>query len=62
MLFGKFLELKGPDVFENGEWKPVSSKVHCDHFWFWLQELGIDAHRSAIVKAVAEKVSACGET
>lgn len=52
-LIGKFLMLKGPDDAEN----KVESMEHCEKFWYWLQDKGISAHRSAIVKAVACKVN-----
>jgi len=52
-LIGKFLMLKGPDSEEN----KVGSMEHCEKFWYWLQDKGISAHRSAIVKAVAMKVN-----
>ena len=52
-LIGKFLSLKGPDTEDN----KVESMEHCEKFWFWLQEKGITAHRSAIVKALAMKVN-----
>ncbi len=45
--------LKGPDS-ENYK---VSSEEHCQKFWHWLQYVGISSHRSAIVKAVAEKMN-----
>jgi hypothetical protein len=47
-LIGKFLMLKGKDV---------SVVEHTDRFWFYLREKGITAHRSAIVRAIAEKVN-----
>jgi hypothetical protein len=47
-LIGKFLMLKGQDV---------GVVEHSDRFWFFLQEKGITAHRSAIVRAIAEKVN-----
>ncbi len=47
-LIGKFLMLKGQDV---------SAVEHTDRFWFYLREKGITAHRSAIVRAIAEKVN-----
>ena len=49
----KFLMLKGPDSEDN----KVESMEHCEKFWYWLQDKGISAHRSAIVKAVALKVN-----
>ena len=45
--------LKGPDTEEN----TVQSMEHCEKFWYWLQDKGISAHRSAIVKAIATKVN-----
>lgn len=54
-LIGKFLLLKGPDS-SDGDNK-VESMEHCEKFWFWLQDKGIAAHRSAIVKAIALKVN-----
>jgi hypothetical protein len=53
-LFGKFLMLRGPG--RDGEIQ-VSSAEHTEKFWYWLKNRGISAHRSAIVKAVAEKSS-----
>jgi len=52
-LIGKFLMLKGPDDDDN----KVESMEHCEKFWYWLQDKGISAHRSAIVKAIACKVN-----
>lgn len=52
-LFGKFLMLKGPGHTEDEiEIEPME---HMEKFWHWLKNRGISAHRSAIVKAVAEK-------
>lgn len=50
-LIGKFLSLKGEDV----EGDVVQTVEHCDRFWYWLKEVGIVAHRSGIVNAIAEK-------
>jgi hypothetical protein len=50
-LFGKYLMLKGPDV----EGHKVQSLEHNEKFWYFLKGAGISAHRSAIVKAIAEK-------
>ena len=47
-LIGKFLLLKGPGM---------TSGQHCDAFWYYLKLKGVNAHRSGIVKAVAEKVN-----
>lgn len=49
----QFLMLKGPDTDDN----KVESMEHCEKFWYWLQDKGISAHRSAIVKAIAMKVN-----
>ena len=49
----QFLMLKGPDI--DGE--KVECMEHCEKFWFWLQSKGISSHRSAIVKAVAQKMN-----
>ena len=58
MLFGKYLSFKGPDyVNDEGEQVTVDCQLHNDRFWYWLKSVGITAHRSAIVKAMAEKVS-----
>eukprot|EP00593_Proboscia_inermis_P005097 CAMPEP_0171305684 /NCGR_PEP_ID=MMETSP0816-20121228/15544_1 /TAXON_ID=420281 /ORGANISM="Proboscia inermis, Strain CCAP1064/1" /LENGTH=110 /DNA_ID=CAMNT_0011786685 /DNA_START=509 /DNA_END=844 /DNA_ORIENTATION=+ len=48
-LFGKFLSLKGPDKVD-----PVE---HMEKFWYWLKDQGISAHRSAVVRAIAEKMN-----
>ncbi|CAB9510873.1 expressed unknown protein [Seminavis robusta] len=50
-LFGKYLMLKGPD--KNGN--KVEPLEHNEKFWWFLKNIGITAHRSAIVKAIAEK-------
>mmetsp|Transcript_28361 Transcript_28361/g.59156 ORF Transcript_28361/g.59156 Transcript_28361/m.59156 type:complete len:133 (-) Transcript_28361:359-757(-) len=52
-LIGKFLMLKGPDSADS----KVESYEHCEKFWFWLAAKGISSHRSAIVKAIAQKVN-----
>mmetsp|Transcript_10907 Transcript_10907/g.23689 ORF Transcript_10907/g.23689 Transcript_10907/m.23689 type:complete len:93 (-) Transcript_10907:109-387(-) len=49
----QFLMLRGPDSDDN----KVESMEHCEKFWYWLQDKGISAHRSAIVKAIALKVN-----
>jgi hypothetical protein len=51
-LFGKFLMLKGPGHDGNNA---VDSFEHTEKFWQFLKNRGITAHRSAIVKAIAEK-------
>jgi hypothetical protein len=51
-LFGKYLQLKGPEPAAMTD--PV---VHADKVWYWLQEIGINAHRSSIVVALGEKMS-----
>jgi len=53
-LFGKYLMLKGPDSDEH----TVECIEHSEKFWHYLKAVGISAHRSAIVKAVAEKAAA----
>jgi hypothetical protein len=57
MLFGKYLMLKGPDEEEEGVLKEVSILDHNERFWHYLKDTGINAHRSAIVRAIAEKSS-----
>ena len=52
-LFGKYLMLKGPDDGDN----KVESMEHCEKFWHFLKNRGIKSHRSAIVKAIAEKAA-----
>ena len=60
MLFGKYFMMKGPDsVDEDGNHVAVGCAMHNDRFWYWLKDKGISAHRSAICKAIAEKVGAC---
>jgi hypothetical protein len=51
-LFGAYLTLKGPDDTPHG---PVNSYDHNERFWQWLKQKGVVSHRSAVVKAVAEK-------
>jgi hypothetical protein len=51
--FLQFLILKGPDSDNYS----VNSVEHCEKFWHWLQSVGITSHRSAIVKAIAEKMN-----
>jgi hypothetical protein len=51
-LFGVYLTLKGPDDTLHG---PIGSYEHNERFYQWLKVKGIVSHRSAIVKAVAEK-------
>lgn len=53
-LFGKFLMLKGPG---HGDEIMVESVEHTQKFWEFLKNRGISSHRSAIVKAIAEKSS-----
>lgn len=52
-LMGHYLKLKGPDR-EDG---PVDCYEHNEKFWQFLKERGISAHRSAVVRAIAEKLS-----
>lgn len=51
-LFGKFLMLKGPG---HGDEIMVEPIEHTQKFWEFLKNRGITSHRSAIVKAIAEK-------
>lgn len=51
-LFGQYLMLKGE---ENDSM--IDSFEHNERFWFFLKQAGITSHRSAIVKALAEKAS-----
>lgn len=51
-LFGKFLMLKGPG---HGEEIMVEPVEHTQKFWEYLKNRGIAAHRSAVVRAIAEK-------
>lgn len=53
-LFGKFLMLKGPGHGDETEVEPME---HTQKFWEFLKNRGISSHRSAIVKAIAEKTS-----
>ena len=46
-LIGQFLMLKDEGV------GPVE---HCDRFWYWLKDVGIDSHRSGIIQCIAEKL------
>ena len=43
--------LKGPDDSDH----KVECVEHTEKFWHWLKSKGISSHRSAIVRAVAEK-------
>jgi hypothetical protein len=52
-LFGKYLLLKGPDL----KGHKVQSMEHNEKFWYFLKSTGIVVHRSAIVKAIAEKAA-----
>jgi hypothetical protein len=51
-LFGVYLTMKGFDDTTN---EPICSYEHNERFWQWLETKGIVSHRSAIVKAIAEK-------
>jgi hypothetical protein len=51
-LFGVYLIMKGSDA-STGE--TISSYEHNERFWQWLKTKGVVSHRSAIVKAIAEK-------
>lgn len=50
-LFGKFLMLRGPDTDDH----TVENLEHTEKFWQWLKQKGVSSHRSAIVRAIAEK-------
>ena len=54
-LIGKFLMLKGNS--EHTENRMIGCKEHCDAFWFWLKGKGVNAYRSGIVMAIAEKTN-----
>mmetsp|Transcript_28122 Transcript_28122/g.94727 ORF Transcript_28122/g.94727 Transcript_28122/m.94727 type:complete len:123 (+) Transcript_28122:65-433(+) len=45
-LIGKFLSFKGTGV---------TSKEHCDAFYYWLQAKGVNSGRNNVVLAIAEK-------
>lgn len=45
--------LKGPDSTDH----KVDSVEHMEKFWYYLQSRGISAHRSGIVKSIAEKLN-----
>ncbi len=45
-LIGKFLSLKG---------QGMTTKMHCDAMWHWLNARGINSHRAGIVHAIAER-------
>eukprot|EP00567_Pseudictyota_dubia_P016232 CAMPEP_0197440840 /NCGR_PEP_ID=MMETSP1175-20131217/7244_1 /TAXON_ID=1003142 /ORGANISM="Triceratium dubium, Strain CCMP147" /LENGTH=131 /DNA_ID=CAMNT_0042971019 /DNA_START=128 /DNA_END=523 /DNA_ORIENTATION=+ len=55
-LIGKFLMLKGADE-ESDTNEPIPPGEHVNRFWHWLAEKDIKSHRSAIVKAIAEKMN-----
>ena len=44
--------LKGPAEKEG---EMIEAFEHTERFWYWLKDKGITAHRSAIVRAIAEK-------
>ena len=52
-LFGLFLSMKGPGPSDDVIC--VDPIEHTEAFWYWLQNAGVKSHRSAIVKAIAEK-------
>ena len=47
-LIGKFLMLKKLGMTE---------QQHCDAMWDWLKTIGIDWHRSGIIKCLAAKIN-----
>ena len=51
-LFGEYLRLKGS---HDGE--QISSLEHHEKVFFWLKGMGINAYRSGIVRALAEKAA-----
>jgi hypothetical protein len=53
-LFGVYLMMKGVDDTSHGA---VTSYEHNERFYQWLKAKGIVSHRSALVKAVAEKLA-----
>ncbi|KAK8819102.1 hypothetical protein WA538_001679, partial [Blastocystis sp. DL] len=46
-LIGKFLMLKKNNMTE---------QEHCDAMWNWLKSIGIDSHRSGIIRALGLKM------
>lgn len=46
-LFGQFLMLKASGS---------TTQEHCDAFWFWLKDVGINSYRSGIIETIAEKL------
>lgn len=53
-LIGKFLILKSCIGKTD---KLITTKNHCDEFYNWLKEKGIQAYRNDIVMCIAEKVN-----
>ena len=47
-LIGKFLSFKRAGV---------TTQEHCDRFWMYLRDIGIEHNRSLIVQAIAEKTN-----
>lgn len=56
-LLGHYMKLAEFEEDENGENK-VDTYFLNQAFWSFLKGVGISAHRSAIVKAISEKVAA----
>ncbi|KAK8817077.1 hypothetical protein AV274_2374 [Blastocystis sp. ATCC 50177/Nand II] len=46
-LIGKFLMLKKSDMTE---------QEHCDAMWKWLKSIGINSHRSGVIRALGLKM------
>lgn len=46
-LIGQFLLLKSNDF---------TTQDHCDAFWYWLKEQGINSYRGGIIESIAEKL------
>ena len=45
-LIGRFLAFRRPGM---------GRQEHCDEMWYWLRDRGVHAHRSGIVRCLAEK-------
>lgn len=54
-LIGKYLSLKSNNHDDN---QPINCVYHCNKFYTWLKQKGIDNHRATIVMAIGEKVNA----
>uniref|UniRef100_A0A7S2YMA6 Uncharacterized protein n=2 Tax=Entomoneis paludosa TaxID=265537 RepID=A0A7S2YMA6_9STRA len=56
-LLGHYMKLAVTEEDENGENTKVDTYLLNQQFWEFLKTTGIASHRSAIVKAVCEKVA-----